>query len=54
MMLDRYEHTLDETFLTQTIIPFAHEVLRFFDLYYETGADGKLIMHPSQALETWW
>lgn len=54
MMLDRYEHTLDETFLQETIIPFAHEVLTFFDLQYETGVDGKLIMNPSQALETWW
>ena len=54
MMLDRYEHTLDATFLQETIIPFAHEVLTFFDLQYETGADGKLIMNPSQALETWW
>ncbi|MDD7983996.1 DUF5703 domain-containing protein [Lentisphaera marina] len=54
MMLDRYKHTLDEKFLQETIIPFAHEVLTFFDLQYKTGADGKLIMHPSQALETWW
>jgi len=54
MMLDRYDHALDETFLKETIIPFAHEVLTFFDLQYKTDADGKLIMHPSQALETWW
>jgi len=54
MMLDRYEHTQDETFLKETIIPFAHEVLTFFDLQYKSGPDGKLIMHPSQALETWW
>ncbi|MDA3927111.1 MAG: DUF5703 domain-containing protein [Kiritimatiellae bacterium] len=54
MMLDRYEHTQDEKFLEETIIPFAHEVLTFFDLQYKSGPDGKLIMHPSQALETWW
>ena len=54
MMLDRYEHTLDEAFLKEAIIPFTHEVLMFFDLHYGVGADGKLIMHPSQALETWW
>ena len=54
MMLDRYDHTLDEAFLKDTVIPFAHEVLRFFDLQYETGPDGKLVMHPSMALETWW
>ena len=54
MMFDRYEHTLDETFLKETIIPFTNEVLTFFDLHYETGPGGKLVMHPSQALETWW
>jgi len=54
MMLDRYDHTLDDTFLKKTVIPFAHEVLTFFDLQYECGPDGKLVMHPSQALETWW
>jgi alpha-L-fucosidase 2 len=54
MMLDRYEHTLDETFLKDTVIPFANEILIFFDEQYKKGADGKLVMHPAQALETWW
>jgi len=54
MMLDRYEHTLDEAFLKETIIPFANEILIFFDQQYRKGADGKLVMHPAMALETWW
>ena len=54
MMLDRYEHTLDEAFLENTILPFANEILTFFDLQYDTGPDGKLIMHPAMACETWW
>jgi hypothetical protein len=54
MMLDYYEHTLDEKFLKEKTIPLAHEVMLFFDNYYKTGHDGKLIMHPSQAVETWW
>ncbi len=54
MMLDYYEHTLDPAFLRQTAIPFAREVLVFFDQHYPTNAQGKLVMHPSQALETWW
>ncbi len=54
MMLDYYEHTLDEKFLKDKLLPVADEVLVFFDNYYDTNADGKLVMHPSQAVETWW
>jgi hypothetical protein len=54
MMLDRYEHTLDEAFLKETTLPFATEVLKFFVEHYKTDADGTLVMHPAQALETWW
>jgi lysophospholipase L1-like esterase len=54
MMLNHYEFTSDKKLLEERIIPTAHAVLRFFDLYYKTNADGKLVMHPSQALETWW
>jgi hypothetical protein len=54
MMLDYYEHTLDREFLQSTATPFAHEILTFFDRHYPTDAHGRLVMHPSQALETWW
>jgi hypothetical protein len=54
MMLDYYEHTLDRAFLEKTALPFCHEILTFFDQHYQTGAEGKLVMHPAQALETWW
>jgi hypothetical protein len=54
MMLDYYEHTLDREFLRDTAIPFAHEILTFFNCHYPTNAQGKLVMHPSQAVETWW
>jgi len=54
MMLDRYEHTLDEAFLKETTIPFATEILTFFVEHYDTDEDGTLVMHPAQALETWW
>lgn len=54
MMLDYYEHTQDKLFLQEKLLPTAHEVLSFFDQHYSVGSDGKLIMHPSQALETWW
>jgi hypothetical protein len=54
MMLDYYEHTLDRAFLQGTTLPFAREILTFFEQHYPTNAQGKLVMHPSQALETWW
>ena len=54
MMLNYYEHTLDVEFLKGKVFPTAHEILTFFDQYYPTNAGGKLLMHPSQALETWW
>lgn len=54
VMLDYYEHTLDRTFLRKMLLPTAHEILVFFDRQYQTGKDGKLVIHPAQALETWW
>ena len=54
MMLDYYDHTLDEEFLAKRVLPGAREVMRFFDEHYPTGDDGRLVMHPSMACETWW
>ncbi|NQT52862.1 hypothetical protein HQ576_12460 [bacterium] len=54
LMLDHYEHTLDDGFLRKTLLPFAHETLTFFEQHYKTDDQGKLVMHPSQACETWW
>jgi len=53
-MLDYYEHTLDREFLRNTALPFIHEILTFFDQHYRTNEQGKLVMRPAQALETWW
>jgi hypothetical protein len=54
MMLDYWEHTLDREFLRQTALPFSREILTFFEQQYPTNAQGRLVMYPSQALETWW
>jgi hypothetical protein len=54
MMLEYYEYTEDENFLNEKAIPFATEILTFFNEHYKTGTDGKLFMSPSQAVETWW
>ncbi|MDR2706375.1 MAG: DUF5703 domain-containing protein [Planctomycetaceae bacterium] len=54
MMLEYYEYTEDNQFLNEKAIPFATEILTFFNEHYKTDADGKLFMSPSQAVETWW
>lgn len=52
MLLDYYEYTLDRAFLKGKVLPLAMEVLRFFDQYYKVE-NGKLVMNPSMAVETW-
>jgi alpha-L-fucosidase 2 len=54
MMLDYFEYTEDEGFLRDMVLPTAHEILTFFDQHYPTSDAGKLLMRPSQSLETWW
>jgi len=54
LMLDYYEYTQDDDFFRDPLLPVANKVLSFFDLHYQVGKDGKLVMHPAQALETWW
>jgi hypothetical protein len=54
LALDAYEQTLDREFFDRSALPLCREILTFFDQHYKVGADGKLVMHPAQALETWW
>lgn len=54
MLLDYYEHTLDEKLLKERVLPLAHEILTFYDQHYRVDERGKIIMEPAQALETWW
>lgn len=54
MGLEYYFHTLDDGFLTDTVIPLAREVLRFYAKHYDKDKKGTLHMYPSQVLETWW
>jgi hypothetical protein len=54
MMLEYYDMTLDAKFRDATLIPFAKEIVTFFDQHWGRGPDGKIRMEPSQSLETWW
>jgi hypothetical protein len=54
MMLEVFDYTGDAEFLRSKALPFTDAVVRFFDEHYGGGANGRLDMTPSQALETWW
>lgn len=53
MMMDYCDHTGDEKYRKEKVIPIAEAIMSFFENYYKAGDDGKLVMHPSQAVETW-
>jgi hypothetical protein len=53
LMLDYYDHTRDQAFLKDELLPLADEILLFWDRHYERDDAGKLLMHPAQALETY-
>ncbi|MEI8288230.1 MAG: DUF5703 domain-containing protein [Verrucomicrobiota bacterium] len=54
MMLDYVNFTGDTAFRDDVLVPFAREVLLFFDKHYPRDTDGKLRLDPSMVLETWW
>ena len=54
LMLDYYEYTGDEKFLADDLIPMAHAVLKYYDSRFKRDAAGKLIISPTQAVETYW
>lgn len=54
LMLDYYEHTQDEEFLQQELAPMATAVLRYYDSRFPRDPRGRLVISPTQALETYW
>lgn len=52
LMLDRFDYTQDEAFLRREVLPMAESVLAYFDSRFLR--DGKLVLQPTQALETHW
>lgn len=54
MMIERFKYTGDKAFEKNVLVPFAREVLMFYDKHYLRGADGKIRLEPAQVLETWW
>ncbi len=53
VMIDYVHYTQDTKFRDERLVPFAREILLFFDQHYPRDPNGKLHMEPSQAIETW-
>ena len=53
MMLEHHAHTQDEGFVKETLLPFAEAVVRFYDQHYPRDEQGRILLKPAQALETW-
>ena len=54
MMAEYAKYTDDTAFRDHVLVPFAREILLFFDKHYPRGADGRVRLEPAQVLETWW
>ncbi|MBI1372419.1 MAG: hypothetical protein GC159_06620 [Phycisphaera sp.] len=54
MMLDYHDHTRDEAFRDETLLPMAVAVTTFYDRHWPRDEAGRIRLDPAQALESWW
>ncbi len=54
LMIDYYRYTGDRDFLRDRLVPFAGEILRWWDLHWPVDAHGQWRIAPAHALETYW
>jgi alpha-L-fucosidase 2 len=54
MMLDYYAYTQDDDFARKMLIPVADAGVTFFEGHFPKGPDGKLLLDPDNAIETFW
>ena len=53
MMLDYYSHTQDKEFAEKTLLPFAQDIITFYDQHWDRDNSGKILFDPAMALETY-
>ncbi|MCX6925378.1 MAG: DUF5703 domain-containing protein, partial [Verrucomicrobia bacterium] len=53
MMMDYYEHTHDVRFFKEQFLPWTDSMVLYFDTRFQRDAAGKLVLSPSQAIETY-
>ncbi len=54
MGLDYYDHTGDETFLRDTLLPVATAGLTFYDEHFPRDPQGRLLLEPVNSIEMFW
>jgi hypothetical protein len=54
MMADYYRYTNDSRFARDTLVPFANEILRYFETRFPRNEKGVMFIAPSHAIETYW
>jgi hypothetical protein len=54
MMLDRWDYSQDTGFLQDQLLPMATAVLTYFEQRFPRTSDGKLLLSPTQVIETYW
>jgi hypothetical protein len=54
LMLDRWDYTLDEQFLKEHVLPMAESALAYFDTRFKKDSGGKIVLDPTQSVETYW
>ncbi|HEY1788942.1 MAG TPA: DUF5703 domain-containing protein [Verrucomicrobiae bacterium] len=54
MMLDRWDYTQDTGFLQNELLPMATAVLTYFNERFPRDNKGKLVLTPTQVIETYW
>ena len=53
-MTEYVKYSGDEDFRDNVLVPFAREILLFFDKHYLRDDNGKIRFDPAMVLETWW
>jgi len=54
LMLDYWDYTRDEKFLEKRLLPMATSVLQYFDTRFRKDLTGKVVLNPTQVVETYW
>jgi hypothetical protein len=54
LQLDYYDYTQDQEFLKTRLLPMATSVLKYFDNRFKKDAEGRIVIDPDQAVETYW
>ena len=54
LMLDRWDYMGDDAYLTGQILPMAESVLKYFDTRFKKDGNGRIVLDPTQAVETYW